>query len=73
MISGTALALVLISGILMVALRSFKFGLISLVPNLVPAFMAFGLWALIFEEIGMAVSVVIALSLGSSSTTRFIF
>jgi predicted RND superfamily exporter protein len=34
------------------------------VPNLVPAFMAFGLWALIFKEIGMAVSVVIALSLG---------
>jgi len=64
MIVGTALALVLISGILMVALRSFKFGLISLIPNLVPAFMAFGLWALVFEEIGMAVSVVIALSLG---------
>jgi uncharacterized protein len=64
MITGTALALVLISGILMVTLRSFKFGLISLIPNLVPAFMAFGLWALVFEEIGMAVSVVIALSLG---------
>jgi uncharacterized protein len=64
MIVGTALALVLISGILMVVLRSFKFGLISLIPNLVPAFMAFGLWALVFEEIGMAVSVVIALSLG---------
>lgn len=64
MLVGTALALVLISGILMVALRSFKFGLISLIPNLVPAFMAFGLWALVFKEIGLAVSVVIALSLG---------
>lgn len=64
MLTGTALALVLISVILMVALRSFKFGLLSLIPNLVPAFMAFGLWALVFKEIGMAVSVVIALSLG---------
>ncbi len=64
MLFGTALALILISGILMVALRSFKFGLLSLIPNLVPAFMAFGLWALVFKEIGMAVSVVIALSLG---------
>jgi len=64
MISGTLLALVLISGILIVALRSFKFGVISLIPNLVPAFMAFGLWAIVFKEIGMAVSVVIALSLG---------
>jgi len=58
------LALILISGILMVALRSFKLGLVSLAPNLVPAFMAFGLWALLIEEIGLAVSVVIALSLG---------
>ena len=56
--------MVLISGILVVALRSVKFGIISLVPNLVPAFMAFGLWAVLFKEIGLAVSVVIALSLG---------
>nr|NIY15976.1 MMPL family transporter [Nitrospinaceae bacterium] len=64
MIAGTGWALVLISGILIVALRNFKMGLISLIPNLVPAFMAFGFWALTFREIGMAVSVVIALSLG---------
>jgi len=64
MISGTVLALILISCILIFALRSFKFGVISLVPNLVPAFMAFGLWSLLFQRIGLAISVVIALSLG---------
>ncbi len=64
MVSGTVLALALISGILIFALRSLKFGFISLIPNLVPAFMAFGVWAIFFGEIGLAISVVVALSLG---------
>ncbi len=64
MVAGTVLALALISGILIFALRSLKFGLISLIPNLVPAFMAFGVWAIFFGEIGLAISVVVALSLG---------
>ncbi len=64
MVSGTVLALVLISAILIFALRSLKFGLISLIPNLVPAIMAFGTWSILFEEIGLAISVVVALSLG---------
>lgn len=64
MSTGTLMALILISGILMVALRSFKYGWVSLAPNLLPAFMAFGLWGLLITKIGFAVSVVIAISLG---------
>jgi hypothetical protein len=64
MLTGTALALVLISGILAVALRSVKIGLISLIPNLVPALTAFGLWGFIVGQVGLAVSVVTAMSLG---------
>jgi len=64
MLIGTALALVLISVILMIALRSVKMGLISLVPNLVPAGMAFGLWAVIDGRVGMALSVVAGLTIG---------
>jgi predicted RND superfamily exporter protein len=64
MLSGTTIALVLISGILMVSLRSFKFGILSLVPNLVPAGMAFGAWALFVGQVGLAVSVVAAMTLG---------
>ncbi|MFQ5671622.1 MAG: RND family transporter [Nitrospinales bacterium] len=64
MISGGILALILMTVILVVALRSFKIGLLSLVPNLVPALMAFGLWAIVWKEIGLAVSVVAVLSLG---------
>jgi len=64
MLLGTTLALILISGILIVSLRSFRFGMLSLVPNLVPAGMAFGAWALFVGQIGLAVSVVAAMTLG---------
>ena len=61
---GTALAFLLISGILMVSLRSFKLGLLSLIPNMVPALMAFGAWALIVGKVGFSVSVVAAMTMG---------
>jgi len=64
MLSGTTIALVLISLILIVALGSWRYGLLSLIPNLVPAGMAFGIWALIDGEIGMALSIVTAMTLG---------
>ncbi len=64
MLSGTAIALVLISGILIFALRSFKFGMLSLIPNIAPALMAFGVWGLMVGEVGLAVSVVVAMTLG---------
>lgn len=64
MLSGTVLALLLISAILMVSLRSWKFGLISLIPNLVPAGMAFGIWAIFVGQVGVAISVVLAMTLG---------
>jgi predicted RND superfamily exporter protein len=64
MLGGTTLALVLISLILVVALRSVKVGLISMIPNLVPAGMAFGLWGLLVGQVGLALSVVTGMTLG---------
>ncbi len=64
MISGTTIALFLISLILVFALKSWRYGLLSLIPNLVPAGMAFGIWAIINGEIGLALSVVTAMTLG---------
>ncbi|MFW5444545.1 MAG: efflux RND transporter permease subunit [Methylococcaceae bacterium] len=64
MLVGTAIALLLISIILLVTLRSIKIGIISLIPNLVPAAMAFGLWGLVVGQVGLAVSVVAAMTLG---------
>lgn len=64
MLFGATLALVLISIILIIALRSLKFGLISLLPNLIPAAMAFGLWGLFVGQVGMGLSVVAGVSIG---------
>ena len=64
MLLGTTLALVLISFILIFALRSFKIGFISLIPNLIPAGMAFGLWGLAVGQVGLALSVVTGMTLG---------
>ncbi|VAX22750.1 Predicted exporter of the RND superfamily [hydrothermal vent metagenome] len=57
-------ALALISGLLIFALRSVKIGLISLIPNLAPAFMAFGVWGLFVGQVGLALSVLLALTMG---------
>jgi len=64
MIQGTALALVLISALVGIALQSMRLGFISLLPNLLPAMFGFGLWALISGEINLALSVVASLTLG---------
>ncbi len=64
MLTGTSIALVLISLILIFALRSVKIGLISLVPNLAPAAMGFGLWGLLYGQVGLGLSVVAGLTLG---------
>ena len=64
MLLGTTVALVLISLILIVALRSLRIGLISLVPNLFPAGMAFGLWAITVGQVGLALLVVTGMTLG---------
>ena len=64
MLIGTTVALILISLILIVALKSFKYGLISFLPNLLPAAAAFGLWGLLVGEVGLSLSVVTAMTLG---------
>ncbi len=64
MLQGVVIGLVLISLVLMVAFGSLKIGLVSLVPNLIPAAMAFGLWGLTVGQVGLALSVVAAMTLG---------
>ncbi len=64
MIVGTLIALALISVILIFALRSLKLGVVSLIPNLTPVAVAFGIWAIFDSEIGLALSIVAGMTLG---------
>ena len=64
MLFGTTVALLLISLLLAFALRSVRYGIISLLPNLIPASVGFGLWYFIDGQIGLALSVVTGMTLG---------
>ena len=64
MLIAAVAALVLISFILAFALRSWRFGLVSLIPNLAPAGVGFGIWALFVGEVGLALSVIVSVTLG---------
>jgi uncharacterized protein len=64
MLKGSSIALIFISILLGFALRSIKFGLISLLPNLMPAAIGFGIWGLTVSEVGLGLSVVMGMTLG---------
>ncbi|TRX60898.1 MMPL family transporter [Fulvivirga sp. M361] len=64
LITGTAIALALISLILIGALKSIKFGMISILPNVTPAFAGFGIWALSGGQINLGISIVFGMTLG---------
>ena len=64
MLKGTTLALIFISFVIFLVIRNFKLGLISLVPNLLPAIMGFGLWGYSVGSVTLAVSIVVAMTLG---------
>lgn len=63
-IAGSLWALLGISLILIFALRSWKLGLISIVPNLLPAGIAFGLWGIFNGNLGLSITSAIGMTLG---------
>ena len=64
MLRGTITAMALISFILIWIFRSVRVGLLSLLPNFIPAIMSFGLWGYLVGHVGIASSVVIAVVFG---------
>lgn len=64
MLVGIAIEIVVISLLLVFVFRSFRYGLLSLVPNMLPALAAFGIWGFLVGQVGMALSVVAAMTLG---------
>ncbi len=64
MILTTAIAMVLISIILVFFLRSLQFGLISIVPNMIPIIVTFGLWSFISGDVGISLTSAVGMVLG---------
>ena len=64
MLIGTITAMGIVSLLLVFIFRSLRFGVISLIPNFVPAAVAMGLWGYAVGEVGNAAAVVTAIAFG---------
>jgi uncharacterized protein len=74
MAGGTLAAFMMIAVAIGIALRSARLGLASLLPSMVPAVMAFGLWYLLEGHIGLYAAFVVSCALGLviDATTHFL-
>jgi len=61
---GMVMAVLLISIVIAIAMKSVKLGFVSLIPNLIPAAMAFGVWSLINGQLDIGSSIVAVISFG---------
>jgi len=64
MFFGDLFALVLVSACLLVAFRSVRLGILSLLPNIFPALVSLGIWSALVHEVNMAASVVFSMATG---------
>ena len=64
MLQGDLLGIFVIAGVMVIALRSLRFGLMTLIPNLLPTGVAFGLWGLFVGRLGMDAAPVTGMTLG---------
>ena len=64
MISGNMWAIGLISIVMIFALRNLKFGLLSIIPNVLPILAGFGVWGLLVGEIDSGLAMVFGMTLG---------
>lgn len=64
LLQGYSVSLILITLSLIVGLRSVYFGILSVLPNLLPATIVFGLWALFVGQIDPFVMMLFSISIG---------
>ena len=64
MFLGIFFAIIGITITIMFALRSVGYGLVSMIPNVLPALVAFGVWGILNGQVNMAVAGVFSISLG---------
>jgi hypothetical protein len=61
---GTLAAFIAVSAILLLALRNLRLGVVSLLPNLLPMLVAYGIWGVFAGEVSFAATVVMAMTFG---------
>lgn len=61
---GSIAAIILICLLLIVGLGSFKYGMLSFIPNALPAVIVYGFWGFFVGEVNMSVAVTFTIALG---------
>ncbi len=64
MVKGNIIALILISLVLIFALRSIKLGALSIIPNVAPVLVGFGIWYVYMGTINVGMVIVFGMTLG---------
>lgn len=64
MLRGSAVAMLIVSIMIGLFLRSAALALLSILPNFLPAMVALGIWVWFNTEVGMAASIIAALTFG---------
>lgn len=64
LVKGALSSVFLISIFLVIAMKSFKYGVLSLLPNILPAMIAYGLWGIFESKVGISVAFIFCMSLG---------
>jgi uncharacterized protein len=63
-IQGDILGVIFIAIVMVIALKSFRFGLATMIPNLLPIGMAYGFWGILVGRVGMDAAPVSGMTLG---------
>ena len=64
MLMGTGIAMIVVSILIGIFFRSIPLAFLSIIPNFMPAMASLGLWVWINGEVGMAASIISALTFG---------
>ncbi len=64
MIGSTIVSMLLIAVVVGVVLRSVTYGLLSIVMNVLPSVVGFGLWGLFIGQLGLSAAVITAMTIG---------
>lgn len=64
MMVATLVSVLVIAVVVGLALRSPVYGALSILLNMLPSLVGFGLWGLLYQDIGLAASVVTAMTIG---------
>lgn len=64
MLEGSGFALIFITFTIMAGIRSIRFGLVSIIPNVFPALVVYGVWGLLVGEVNQAAAMTYSMTIG---------